>query len=195
MASYHFYNNNKKYRSKKRIKNIALSLLLVLALVLPMGMIVSSGAAEWKDINPISWFKHERNPDNLITTESYILDEQTTNGYGINIKLKDDGRMVLNGRMKYEKDKAYYTTFATVTLKAGTYTLSGLDNASFNTYGYYFSVNGAEAVPVITDKQFVIEQDNTPVSIGFYVYDGEILFNKTLAPVLVAGNQAGEFYK
>ena len=82
--------------------------------------------------------------------------------------------------------------FASVTLKAGTYTISGYEKAQANTLGVYAMVGSSEYSEA-GQTTFTVTQETTVVS-GFYVYNGVNTFGKTLYPVLVSGEKAGSFY-
>jgi len=194
MARYRYNHNNKKYRSKKRIKNIALSLLLVLALVLPMGMIVSSGAAEWKDANPVSWFAFDVNPDNLISpenVENYVKSGDTNRG--LKYKVNDNGKIVFSGKAT----SAGTLAVCTVNLDPGTYTLSGIKNPNVDVFSLYasYGTTGQIAFADTDSATFVID---TPQTVNIIVaWDSDFnpsLLNNTLKPVLVKGDVAGDFY-
>lgn len=176
--------------------------VILLCVSLSVGALV--GIARWTggSYDVVSQIRGDRNPKNLLTVEDYTV-EKDKNGrmegstkYGVNFKVKDDGRVVLTGTNKnYEGSTgAKYQTvaFADVTLKAGTYTISGYEKAGANTLGVYALVNGDEYRGDI-DGTFTISQETT-VAIGFYIYNDVRTFNTTLYPVLVEGETAGTFY-
>lgn len=140
----------------------------------------------------------ERNPDNLLTIENYTV-EKNKDGkmvgatrYGVSYTVKDDGRITLSGTNNDYDGDVQKVAFANVTLKPGTYTISGYENAGAKTLGVYAKVGQDEYLGDIQGT-FTITQETTVV-IGFYVYNKVNVSGKTLYPVLVSGEDAGEFY-
>ena len=175
---------------------------VLLCVALSVGALTAIARWTGGSYDIVSQIRGDRNPANLLTVEDYTV-EKNKNGkmeastrYGIDYKVKEDGRVVLTGTNKnYEgsNGEKYQTVpFAAVTLKAGEYTLSGYEKAGANTLGVYALVNGNEVRGDI-DGTFKLSQESTVV-IGFYIYNDVRTFNTTLSPVLVAGATAGSFY-
>lgn len=175
---------------------------IVLCVALSVGALTAIARWTGGSYDIITQLRGDRNPDNLLTVENYTVEKnksgkmEASTRYGIDYKVKDDGRVVLTGTNKnYEgsNGEKYQTVpLASVTLKAGEYTLSGYEKAGANTLGVYALVNGNEVRGDIAGT-FTLSQESTVV-IGFYIYNDVRTFNTTLYPVLVAGATAGSFY-
>ena len=174
---------------------------ILLCVALSIGALTA--IARWTDgsYDIVSQIRGERNADNLLTVENYTI-EKNKNGdmegatkYGVTYKVKDDGRIALSGKNNYNAEKdveVQYVPFASVTLKAGTYTISGYEKAQANTLGIYAMVGSTEYSEA-GETTFTITQETT-VTVGFYIYNGVSTYGKVLYPVLVSGSEAGEFY-
>ena len=174
---------------------------VLLCVALSVGALTA--IARWTDgsYDIVTQLRGDRNPDNLLTVENYTVeknksgDMEGSTKYGVTYKVKDDGRIVLSGKNNYNAETdvtVQKVPFASVTLKPGTYTISGYEKAQANTLGVYAMV-GSEEYSEAGQTTFTISQETTVV-IGFYVYNDVNTFGKTLYPVLVEGKTAGEFY-
>ena len=137
----------------------------------------------------------ERNPDNLIEfDENYLRDTKTN--YGLEVKVDDNGVIKLKGETTRNEELIVQT----VTLPAGTYTISGIAKPNLAkmvlraTWGA-----GEQALAGLDSATFTLEEDTVvTVSIVIEGSDGENTIdwaNRTIKPVIVEGNVAGDFYK
>lgn len=174
---------------------------VLLCVALSVGALTA--IARWTDgsYDIVTRLRGNRNPDNLLTLENYTVeknksgDMEGSTKYGVTYKVKDDGRIVLSGKNNYNAETdvtVQKVPFASVTLKAGTYTISGYEKAQANTLGVYAMVGSSEYSEA-GQTTFTVTQETTVV-IGFYVCNGVNTFGKTLYPVLVSGEKAGSFY-
>ena len=174
-------NNNKTKRGWKLFGSI-LSIILVVAFL---------GGAATLAISSL----RERNPDNLIKVdENYAISRKT--GYGLEVVVDDDGTI----RLKGQTSKNEQIIVQTVTLPAGEYTISGIEDPNLAkivlkaTWG-----TGNVAYAGLEDKIVLEEETAVEVSIDIQgCEDGENTIswkNATIRPVIVAGDEPGDFYK
>ena len=161
----------------------------IVALVL-VGAIL--GGAVVSLTNVADNFKQERNEKNLIIVdESYVEDGTSDNG--VNWKVSEDGTIKLYG----EAGKAETIKVQTVTLEAGTYTYSvGQKNVNKSKFYSYVSANGEQYIAGTDSATFELTEAATvEIYICWYndVDFGDV-FGTTFRPILVAGENAGEFY-
>lgn len=182
------YSNNKENRRKKsKAKKWIMIVCAFLAGLFVMGA-VSSITAE-KDLNPNNL---------LVKKETYVANLLAETAGGLSINWKDDGRFILSGKHSDDNEAnnaLYRYEFASVELEAGTYTLShGNDDAASDTFHLYIQWDGEIKENVYKDaKTFTLDTDTT-VIIGFAVKNNYFIFYEEIAPVLVSGTTAGEFY-
>ena len=183
------------YKSKRSWKRIGKALLIALCVILSLGAVASFTGAS---MNPVEWFKKDLNPDNLLTIDHYDdeKDRIATTGYGVDFKFNDDGVITVygkNGDPSVGENEVKKYSFATITLNAGQYTISGYDKAQLNTLGVYAEANG-ETYWGDTENDTFTLTETTTVTIGLYVGNDKLFVNAKLYPVLVTGDEAGEFY-
>lgn len=174
---------------------------VLLCVALSVGALTAIARWTGGSYDIVSQIRGDRNPANLLTVENYTVAKnksgkmEGTTKYGVTFKVKDDGRITLSGKNNYTAETGVTVQkvpFASVTLKAGTYTISGYEKAQANTLGIYVMA-GANEYSEAGQTTFTISQETTVV-IGFYVGNDVNMLGKTLYPVLVAGETAGEFY-
>lgn len=176
---------------------------IVLCVALSVGALTAIARWTGGSYDIVSQIRGDRNPDNLLTVEDYTVEKNKdgkmngATGYGVEYTVKDDGRVSLSGTNKgFEEagEKIQFIPLANVTLKPGTYTLSGYEKAQIKTLGVYAKVNAdIYRGDINGDGTFVVDQETTVV-IGFYVANDVNTFGKVLYPVLVEGKAAGSFY-
>ena len=158
--------------------------------------------------DPGALVTRQLNEDNLLKIGdegNYTYDAGKTirESNGLNVTFNDNGSVTVNGDTSTEFAATDYT-IATVTLPAGTYTLTSGKNGvstTSTTRGIWLSVNNADNNTVLcngdfggaeTNGTFTLEAETT-VDIVLNVYSGE--YNSvTVYPVLVKGEEAGGFY-
>ena len=167
-----------KQKTKRTIKRIALILAVALVGGI-MGSMVAGGT---------SLFNRDLNEDNLIKVENYLIQDEDDNGNGIEVTVKEDGTIKLNGTAK--SDDEY--TVTEILLQPGTYTMSGVKSDKKGA-GLKAVFGANEHYAGTSSDTFVLETATT-VSIVVYAVEDTFCLNKTIRPVLVAGDDAGDFY-
>ena len=171
----------KKFNSQKA-KRIAKRVALVLVAALVGGvmgsMVTTNGGI----------FNRDLNEDNLIKAENYLVKDEDDNDKGITVTVKEDGTIKLNGTAK--EDDEY--TVAEVVLQPGTYTISGVKSDK-DGYGLKAVFGTNEHFAGTKTETFTVTTATT-VSIVIYAVEDTFCLNTTIRPVLVAGDEAGEFY-
>ena len=156
------------------------------------------------DINLKGLFeKKELNENNLLQYEEHYSENQIKveeTACGLKMKWNEDGSFVLKGKHSdkdLSENQAFKYAFASITLPAGTYTLSvNNDDASKDTFGLFAEVSGTTFKT--DDKgvtRFDVTSDSTLVVIGFFIKnDYRVLWEK-ICPTLAQGTEAIGFYK
>ena len=147
--------------------------------------------------------KKELNEDNLLKYEEHYSENQIKldeTSCGLKMKWNEDGSFVLRGKHSDEdlsENQAFKYAFASITLPAGTYTLSANnDDAEADTFGLFAEIGGTTfKTDNKGETRFDVTEDGTLVVIGFFIKnDYRILYEK-ICPTLVAGTDSIEFYK
>ena len=167
----------------KRMKNNIVLAVVIIAVVALLGTL-SSGFTDWK---VSEWLDRDRNPDNLIQTEDITL-KSGKHSSGVEIKVKDDGSIVLNGKAGVDAE----VTYCTVALSAGDYVLSGAESGSSSTY-YLATTVSSNAVMGDFPGTFTVS-DQTTLTIKLVIKEGTSFFNTTIRPVVNEGSDAADFY-
>lgn len=176
----------KSFFSRSGFKSV---IIIALAVMLAMaGVSIFGGVKYSTDIGA------DLNPDNLIDAkaEGYIDDMNT--GYGVKIKVDDEGVIKLSGKAS----DSYSVNIASVELEAGTYTISGLSNTdSINDCALLVSYGNGGAAFAGTDSATFTLTETQTVTVKLQWaedYWFSFLNNGTVKPVLVKGDTAGDFY-
>lgn len=166
---------------KKSTRNSLIIGLAVILVVSLLGML-TQGFQKWKwdDVKDtaVSKFVPERNPDNLI--ETVTLEDGKDSTSDVSYKVDKYGRVTLNGVASANSQ----ITYATVTLPAGTYYLTGdYANSSNRTeyLGIYDSNN--QLVKRADMGSFTVSAQAT-YTIRIAVFADAELRNVEIAPVL-----------
>ena len=151
---------------------------------------ISNGFTNWEDAT-----LRQRNEDNLLSGKTF---ESYDNGDGITLEAKKDGTIVIDGTY-LGKEENIVIPVETVNLGAGTYTLSGAAKGSNYTYyirAEYKDANGTSVYAVgdfANTATFTLTSSQS-VNISIVIFP-EVEFNHVnVRPVLVVGNEAGDFY-
>ena len=140
----------------------------------------------------------ERNPDNLIKVDDDYMESIENNGKGLSVDVKEDGTIKLKGKPT-ASDQFIVKTFV---LDAGTYTISGLENPDLTKIllGVMWGSDGnvSKAYAGLDSQTFTFAEA-TEVTVFIDVYadaeDSDIEWqNRTIRPVIVEGDEPGEFY-
>lgn len=128
------------------------------------------------------------NDDNFYTASCMTL-EDTNDGSGIIVDVKDNGSIKLKGTASDDVDY----TIGSVTLNKGTYTFTAVSGAALNSVYVTATVGSTVHNADFTGNTFEITSDNTVVTLEVHIAaDTEI--NKTVYPVIVSGDEAGDFF-
>ena len=180
--------NGKKHVFKSLLRWIALALV---SATLAAVMVFAFGGLKFE--NP---FNKDINPENLINvnTPGYIKSMQT--GHGVEIEVDKYGVISLSGKATDN----FSVTVATVTLDPGTYTISGIkDASSVDKFALRVNYsNGGVAFAGIDGKDSftLVEAETVTVTLqwceeyNFYIFNP----NSKVEPVLVKGDTAGNMY-
>ena len=176
--------NNKTNFKKKKQKSLAMKIVAAIFVLALIGGIITFAFS--------NGFLRDRNEENLISLEGYIVDQKDL--YGIELDVKDDGAIKIKGDTKENVD----FLIQSVELEAGTYTLSGIEdpNLGIITLNARYG-NGGVAYAGDTSATFTLSEKTT-VSIYLSVVESEegiSYVNRTIRPCLVEGQTAGDFYK
>lgn len=150
----------------------------------------ASDGFQEKDIS--KWVVRDRNENNILkgTFEDYNA------GDGITAKGKNDGTIVLDGTYKGADDFVVIPV-ESVPLDSGTYTLSGTDKGTNQTYylrAQYNDASGAVAYAKADFNGTFTITSAQQVIITLVACKDVELNNIKVQPVLVAGNEIGDFY-
>ena len=177
----------------RKTKRIITYVGIILAAVLICSFVGKISGGFTKDVE--DWQLRERNEDNLLKGTSF---EDYDNGDGITLEAKKDGTIVIDGTYLGDEDNIVIPV-ESVNLGAGTYTLSGVPKGSNYTYhirAEYKDANGASVYAVgdfANTATFTLTSSQS-VSISIVIFP-EVEFNNVyIRPVLVVGNEAGDFY-
>lgn len=176
--------SNADYKKKRTMRTIGIIFIIILGATFLTSMIgfASNG---FTDSDPKSWVTSERNPDNLIKLDAYVIEDGQNDNKGIKAKVTDDGVIKLRG--KATSDNLF--TVANVTLEAGEYTISGIE--STDDYGITVSGSGIGDVKSGGSSATFKIEVATSVAVRIYVNEGTtFIVPKDFEPCLVKGNVA-----
>ena len=137
----------------------------------------------------------DRNPANLIKTGDGYLKSKVTD-YGLEVKVDENGAIHFDGQTSRNE----LLTVQTVTLGAGTYTISGIKDVDISKM--YLAAKWGEgniAYAGTESATFVLDAE-TEVTVVINIFgteDGENTIswaNRTVLPVLVQDDEPGDFY-
>ncbi|MBQ8141067.1 MAG: hypothetical protein IJ038_05165 [Clostridia bacterium] len=180
--------DGESYKTKRTLKTIAIAVVVTLTATL-CASVVGFMSDGFENTEVSTWFEKEVNEANIIKVgaEGYVLAEEDDNGNGVTVKRDENGVIKLNG--KSSADQSWIV--GTFTLEAGTYTVSGVDSSL--KCGLKVTGPNIEVKAGTTNDSFTIE-DTTTVTVSIYTAADAFFLNKTIKPVLVVGETAGEFY-
>lgn len=174
-----------RYKTKRIITVVALILICVTA----TSLIGSLSGGFTKKLS--EWSLRDRNPDNLLSGNF----TDYNGGDGFTVTSRSDGTLVLNG--EYLVDGSQTVTIQTLTLSAGTYTLSGAPKGG--NYTYYLQVSNTSGVLAkgdgfdSADGTFTLSSSGS-VTVSLVVNSGVEYKNVVIRPVLNEGKEAVDFY-
>lgn len=161
---------------------IALAIVLLVSFI---GRITGGWSKDWEDVTIL-----ERNEKNLLTGDF----EDYNVGDGITVTARKDGTLYLNGEYK-GAEQSVTVDIETLSLAAGTYTLSGAPKGG--NYTYHLKVTYGSTTVIgdygTTKGTFTLGSD-TEVNVQLVVFGDNEFKNVKIQPVLVEGSEAGDFY-
>ena len=178
------------FKKKNLGKTIGLIAICVLCCTAILGIIagVTDGFQDYE-------FR-EVNEDNLINVDNYVATLEDKRTDGLKVEVNDDGVIAITGENKSETDVEIEV--CSVELKADEYTLSceakGIDDKTYYLIARTGEGDTATTITVDSEKgeTFKVEAEAT-YTIYIVVCDGEEI-DTTFKPVLVEGDEAGDFY-
>ena len=175
--------NNKTNFKKKKQKSFAMKIVAAIFIIaLLCGFITFAFS---------NGFLRDRNEENLISLEGYIVDQKDL--YGIELDVKDDGVIKIKGDTKENVDFCINYLY----LDPGTYTLSGIADPNLGSITLNARFNDEVAYAGDKTGTFTLSE-RTLVYIYLSIVEceeGISWVNRTIRPCLVEGNEAGDFYK
>ena len=143
--------------------------------------------------NPENWVLQERNEENLFDN-TRTEDKTITDGTGINVTLKKDGSVIVDGKSGASQPTTI--ELGEVTLEPGTYTFtSGYKKAGL--YSAYLKLelgNGTKTADFDGHDNIVISTKTT-AKVVLVISQGVDFNNATFYPVIAEGTEAVDFYK
>ena len=171
------------------------AVLMFLVTILLVGFLgnVTNGFQDFDKDTIIENTSKKVNPDNLYTVECVeLVDKNDGSGIVVDVNEKN-GAIVLNGTAS--EDTTYVV--GNITLDKGTYTLSAIKGASRSTV-YMTATVGANS-PYYFDftpgNTIEISEDDTSVELKIVIAKDCELDNVQVLPVIVSGDEIGDFYK
>ena len=177
---------------KNTLKNLFIIGACMLATIFIVCMIgwVSKGTFDFS--NTEDWSLLEVNEDNLLDAEKYTIKTLNT-GLGYGIEVNEYGQIKVSGTNN--SGEAQTHEVQEVTLPAGTYTLSsGAKGTSIAGYNMSIVVGDATYYADFGSNTTFTVASETEATINIYIND-KVEINQTFSPVLVAGEDEGDFFK
>ena len=189
--------------TRKTKKTLIRAVAALLGFVLVVGAVSfigkkTNGFAD--DITIDALTKRDLNPDNLYTADQLLFEangKQNT-GAGFTIEVNEDGSFVLDG--KCSATETELIPFATVDLEEGTYTLtSGAATSKYGVSLYLRPTTGATEDNTFPFDFGGVNGTIDTIAAGKYyimlsVAPETELDDVHIYPVIVKGDEAGEFY-
>ena len=182
----------------KRISVNSKIIIGMLCCVLLVGFFgwMTTGFTDFTKDSVVDKFSAEVNPKNIYHPEDCILKSQNL-GDGLAVTVDKDGSISIKGQNESKTDDVVYTV-GTVTLDKGIYTFTALDGGSKSkAYVTLSRTVGSETTVInadFTGNTFEVTSDGTTWTIQIVIRP-ECSINATVYPVIVAGEEAGNYYK
>ena len=143
--------------------------------------------------DPENWVLRERNEKNLFDN-TRTKDETITDGTGINVTLKKDGSVIVDG--KSGASEATTIELGEVTLEPGTYTFtSGYKKAGL--YSAYLKLQLGDSYKTadFDGHDNIVVETKTTAKVVLVICQNVEFNNATFYPVIAEGTEAVDFYK
>ena len=167
-------------------------LLVGLAIIMAVsfiGKITGGFTKDWEDVTIL-----ERNPDNELTGKYGWKDDVYNVGDGYKLTARKDGSIIINGKYTGSNGKAEIP-LETVTLQAGTYTISGAPNGGNATYYLKATVGDTDYIANFGAEGGTFTTNGGQVTVTLVLFGDYDFSNVKIQPVIVEGSEAGDFYK
>lgn len=180
---------------RKSTKTTLAIVALGMAIVIGLGFL-TSGFQNWNMDDISSKVSAKVNPDNYYSIQCIEL-KDTYDGDGVKIDIDEDtGVITLNGVANVDKtgDNAY--RLGTLTLDAGSYTLTSYDYASYS--GVYLTAQSASnnwKFDFTPGNVITIPSDNTEIILFLNIAKDATFSNVKIEPVIVSGSEVGKYWK
>ena len=172
-------------KTKDKIIIIIVCVLLTFALCTLFGFLTNG---TW-NVNDMEL--RSVNEDNLIKVDSYDVEDLNT-GLGYTIDVTENGQIKISG--ENETEESQQIKVQELTLAKGTYTFSsGVKGTSKNGYNMAIVIGeNTYYADFGTDSTFTVEEEAT---VTVYINIGaKTECNVTFSPVLIEGEEAGDFF-
>ena len=179
----------KSFKGKRLGKTIA---IFIAGVLLCTGLVTAIGGLSngFDNMNPMSWFEKDANPDNLIKVDNNYIATQDTNR-GVKIKVNEsNGEIKLTG----EATSAHQVTVQKVTLDPGKYQISGMKDVNVDECYLGVNVGGViyKAGVEGSDTFTVGSQTEVTVYISWVDEHNFGLLGMKILPELVAVTETAE---
>ena len=174
-------------RFTRKTKNFLIIVAAILVTVITLSVLgsLSDGFSNW---DTSTWQLRDRNKENLLSGKFTDYNP----GNGITAKAKDDGTIILDGEY-VGSESSVVIPVEVVALSEGTYTFTGAPKGSTGTYNLQLVYDGKTVYSDFDGCTFKLESAAS-VTVQIVVYPKVEINNVTIRPVIVAGDEAGDFY-
>ena len=166
---------------------------LILVVVLAVSFIGKITGGFTKDLDDVTL--RDRNPENLLSGDYGWTDNKRNMGDGIVLTSKKDGTIILDGEYK-GSEQSVTIDLETVSLSAGTYTVSGAPKGGSYTYHLLISYSSGTCTADFGDANgtFTLTSPES-VELKLVCFAENSFDSIKIQPVLVEGSEAGDFYE
>ena len=136
-------------------------------------------------------FEKKRNEANLLDPKDYTIKSEDATGNGLSIDVCEDGSIKIKGETTASDSRVV----SSVTLPAGTYTISGVKEPDKLNFSLYVEVLGQQYHAGTGNATFTLDSEQTVNVILSWGEDYKVPYaNRVITPCIVEGQTAGEFY-
>lgn len=173
------------------LKGFIIGLVCILGIVALLGF-VTNGFSSWSKDTVKDKLSRNLNEDNLYTVDCVTLEDSNL-GNGVVVDVDEDtGVISLSGTPA--ADHTY--TVGTIKLDKGTYTITAIEGAALNTVYMTLKESGGNEhqFDFTPGNTITIGADDTECTLEIHVKADAELGSVKILPVIVSGDEAGEFY-
>ena len=176
---------------KKSTKKTLIIVVIAMAATMLLGF-ATSGFTNWNKDDMKAQFEKQVNPDNFYTVECLTDNLKANDGNGVYFEIDEEtGAIVADGVAQDD----YEVEFATVKLNKGKYTITAIEDASYASIYVDGKIGDTQVKVDFTGNTFDVAGDNTTLTLTLHIVKGTKLNNVKILPVIVSGEEAGDFYK